>query len=161
MDAVYTYISVLVDTLQKKKNILEKLYVGTSQQKEILQSDKFDEEAFQKTIIHKGMLLGELEQLDKGFEQVYERVALAMKHNKDMYKNEILKAQQLVQEVMDLSVCIQAMEEQNKERFPAAVMEKRKQLGGIRNNSRMVNNYYRSMPNMHQTGQSYFLDKKK
>ena len=160
MDTVYTYINVLVDTLQKKKKVLEKISAETKRQKELLQSDKFDEELFQKMIAHKEVLLNELEQLDKGFEQVYERVALAMKHNKDMYKEQILSAQQLIQEIMDLSVNIQVMEEQNKERFPIAMTEKRKQIGGIRNSSKMVTSYYRNMPNIHQTGQSYFLDKK-
>lgn len=160
MDAVHTYINVLVDTLQKKKSVLEQIYDGTKQQKEILQSDKFNEEDFQKTISLKGMLLDELEQLDNGFEQVYERVALAMKYNKDSYKEEIVLAQKLIQEIMDLNVSIRAMEEQNKQRFPACVMEKRKQYGSIKTNSKIVTNYYKNMPNTHQTGQSYFVDKK-
>ena len=160
MDAVYTYINVLVDTLQKKKKVLESIFAVTNQQKEILQNSKFDDEAFQKTINYKELLLGELEQLDKGFEQVYDRVALAMKHNKNLYKEEILNAQQLIQEIMDFSVSIRVLEEQNKERFPIAMTEKRKQIGGIRNSSKMVTNYYKNMPNIHQAGQSYFLDKK-
>ena len=161
MDATYTYINVLMDTLQKKKDVLEKIYIATNQQKGILQSGGFDEEEFQKTLEQKELLLSELEQLDKGFVQVYERVALVLKHSKEQYKDEILKVQNLIQKIMDLSVNIQTMEEQNKECFPIAVTEKRKQLGGIRTSSKLVTNYYKNMPNIHQTGQSYFLDKKK
>lgn len=160
MDTVYTYISVLIDTLKKKKAVLEKIYARTIQQREVLQSEKFDENEFQKIISLKEMLIHELEQLDKGFEQVYERVSLAMKYNKDIYKEQILEAQDLIHEIMDLGVSIQAMEKQNKERFPASIMEKRKQYGSIKTNSKRVTNYYKNMPNIHQTGQSYFVDQK-
>lgn len=69
-------------------------------------------------------------------------------------------AQKLIQEIMDLSVSIQALEEQNKIRFPGCVMERRKQVNSIKANSRAVTNYYKNMPNTHQAGQSYFVDKK-
>lgn len=160
MDTTYTYIKVLIDTLQKKKSVLEQIYDGTKQQKELLQSGKFKENEFQKIMSLKGMLLDELEKLDNGFEQIYERVALVLKHNKDMYKEDILAAQNLIQQIMDLSISIRALEEQNKERFPACVMEQRKRMENIRTSSKLLNNYYKNKPNTHQTGQSYFVDKK-
>lgn len=160
MDTTYTYIKVLIDTLQKKKSVMEQIYDGTKQQKALLQSGKFKEDEFQKTISLKEMLLHELGKLDNGFEQIYERVSLVLKHNKDMYKDDILIAQNLIQQIMDLNVSIRAMEEQNKERFSVCIAEQRKQVGSIRSNNKVVNNYYKNMPNIHQMGQSYFVDKK-
>ncbi len=160
MDTICTYINVLKDTLQKKKSIMEQIYGATKQQKDLLQSGKFNEDEFQRTISLKGMYLDELQRLDNGFEQIYKRVALALKHNKDMYKDDILAAQKLIQEIMDLSVSIRAMEEQNKERFPACIMERRRHFGNVKTNSKIVNRYYKNMPNVHKAGQSYFVDEK-
>lgn len=161
MDVMYTYIHVLKDTLQKKRDVMRQIYEATVQQKQLLQSGKFKEDEFQKTLDLKEQLLSELEQLDVGFEKIYERVAVAIKYNKELYKEEIQKAQQHIQEIMDLSVSIHAMEEQNKLRFSVCMTERRKHLGTIRTNSRMVNNYYKSMPNVHKAGNTYFLDEKK
>ena len=161
MDITQTYLSVLVDTLQKKKDVLEIISNLTEQQKQILQNDNFEEEEFQKTIDQKEKYLKELEKLDSGFEQVYERVALVLKHNKEMYQEKIQIAQQLIREVMDLSVGIRALEEQNKERFFYCLLNKRGKIKSFKTGNKVAINYYKNMPNMHQVGQSYFLDKKK
>ena len=161
MDITQTYLSVLVDTLQKKKDILGEISNLTEQQKRILQNNNFEEEEFQKIIEQKEKYLKVLEKLDSGFEQVYERVALVLKHNKEMYQEKIQIVQQLIHEVMDLSVSICAIEEQNKERFLGCLLKKREKIKSFKTGNRVAVNYYKNMPNMHQVGQSYFLDKKK
>ena len=161
MDAVYTYINVLRDTLQKKKNVLEQIFVASEQQKVVLQQDEFEEEGFVQTISVKEKLLKDLEKLDQGFEQIYERVSLAIKHNKDTYKNELLAIQKLIQQIIDLSMSIRALEEQNKNRFQICLTQKKANIRNFKVSSRAVTNYYKSMPNIHQDGQSYFMDKKK
>lgn len=161
MDTMRTYINVLIDTLHKKKSVLEQIYSATGQQKILLQQVNFDEEKFQETLNLKEKLLKELEKLDNGFEQIYERVALALKHNKDLYKEEIISAQKLIQEIMDLNVSIRAFEEQNKQRFPACMTGKRSKIKNFKVSSRAATNYYKNMPNVHQTGKSYFMDQKK
>ena len=161
MDAVYTYINVLIDTLKKKRNVLEQILKVSEEQKNFLQNESFQEEVFRKTLNAKEGLLKELENLDVGFEQVYERVALAIKHNKDMYKTEVLQMQELIRSIMDLSVNIQSLEEQNKNRFPMCMSEQRSQIRNFKVSNRAATNYYKNMPNIHQTGQSYFMDQKK
>ena len=161
MDVTQTYLSLLIDTLQKKKSVLEQLKDITEQQKQLLQSENFEEDNFQKTLDKKDICIKELEKLDYGFEQVYERVALILKHNKDTYRNKIIKAQQLIQEVMDLAVSIRVLEEKNKERFLFCLSIKRGKMKNFKVSKHAVANYYRNMPNIHQAGQSYFLDKKK
>ena len=161
MDATYTYMTILVDTLQKKKEVLKQISELTVQQKQILQSEEFSEEEFQVTMDGKSKCLEELEQLDQGFEQIYERVALVLQHNKEMYKESIQAAQGLIRDIMELNVCIRAMEEQNKERFSMVLSGRRDKMKTFRSSNKVAENYYRNMPNIHQTGQTYFMDKKK
>lgn len=161
MDAVHTYINVLVDSLEKKKTVLEQILELTEEQKILLQQESFDEEKFNKTMDAKDTFLKELEHLDQGFEQIYEKVSLTLKHNKDLYKTEILTAQGYIKVIMDLSISIRALEEQNKTRFPICLMKKRDQIRNFKVTNRVATSYYRNMPNIHQEGQSYFLDRKK
>ena len=53
-----------------------------------------------------------------------------------------------------------AMEEQNKERFSICMSGKRGKMKSFKMSNRVASNYYKNMPNIHQIGQSYFLDKK-
>lgn len=161
MDAVRTYINVLIDTLEKKKSVLEKILKVSEEQKVFLQTESFQEAVFQKTLDEKEVLIKELESLDVGFDQIYERVALALQHNKEMYKDEVLVMQGLIRGIMDLSVGIQALEEQNKNRFPICMAEQRSQIRNFKASNRAATNYYKNMPNIHQNGQSYFMDQKK
>ncbi len=160
MDTTYTYMKVLIDTLEKKKDVLKQIYNVTQQQATLLQKNNFEEEPFQKIISLKADYLEKLEKLDKGFEQIYKRVELILKHNKDMYKTEVITSQQLIREIMDLSVSIQALEEQNKQKFSICIKEKQNKIRTFKVGSRVATNYYKNMPNIHQQGQSYFLDKK-
>ena len=161
MDTMRTYINVLIDTLQKKKSVLEQIQIATEQQKFLMQQEGFDETQFHQMMEQKDKLLQELEKLDNGFEQIYERVGLALKHNKELYKDEVLIAQQLIQDIMDLSVGIQALEEQNKQRFAACMTAKRGKIREFKVSNRAAANYYKNMPSIHQTGHSYFMDQKK
>lgn len=161
MDTMRTYINVLIDTLQKKKSVLEQIQIATEQQKFLMQQESFDETQFQQMMEQKDNLLQELEKLDNGFEQIYERVALALKHNKELYKEEVLTAQDLIRSIMDLSVSIQALEEQNKQRFTACMASKRGKIREFKVSNRVAANYYKNMPSTHQAGHSYFMDQKK
>ena len=75
-DNTETYIKVLIDTLKKKEKVLTSLSECTKQQSQLLEADEFDTEAFNSIIEKKDILLEELQGLDDGFLDLYERVAV-------------------------------------------------------------------------------------
>ncbi len=154
-----TYIKLLIDTLGKKHDILNRLMQITARQQDIINSESFDEDEFMNTISLKEELINGLSELDKGFELVYDRVRDELKDNGTMYKDEITSLKDLVTKVTDLSIRLQAMERSNKSSLEALLSRKRRDIGKARLSNETVANYYKSMSGKPDS-QSYFYDKK-
>ena len=104
-----TYIQLLIDSLDKKHEILNELMQITERQREIIDSEGFDEDDFLKTISLKDEQLKSLEELDKGFELVYDRIREELNVNRRAYIPQIT-TKGIVTLVTDLSVKLQALE---------------------------------------------------
>jgi len=154
-----TYIKLLIDTLGKKHDILNRLMQITARQQDIINSESFDEDEFMNTMSLKEELINGLSELDKGFELVYDRVRDELKDNGTMYKDEITSLKDLVTKVTDLSIRLQAMERSNKSSLEALLSRKRRDIGKARLSNETVANYYKSMSGKPDS-QSYFYDKK-
>lgn len=155
------YIKILVDTLEKKKKTLQFLMTETKEQERILRQKPFSMEDFNGTLDKKERLIAELNQLDDGFEAFYQRLELVIQSEKKLYKEELLKAQGLISEIMDLSMKLQALEARNKERLAGELVNQRQEIRSFKASSQAAEKYYHNMANQHQEGQSYFLDRKK
>lgn len=155
------YVKIMVDTLQKKKEVLDFLTEITREQEELLTKDEFSVEDFNETMEKKEKLLYTLEELDNGFEVFYERLRLTIQTQKNLYREELAKAQQLIGQITDLSVRLQAMEARNKNKLALELTDKRQEIRSFKASRQMAQKYYHNMANQHQEGQSYFLDRKK
>ena len=99
MDNSKEYISILIESLKKKKHILRDIRVANEEQKNIAMNEPFDDEAFERNIEEKEALIKALTSLDRGFDSVYSRVSETLKNNKEAYKEEIIELKELVSEV--------------------------------------------------------------
>lgn len=154
------YINVLADSLQKKTSVLKEILESTKKQQVLLKMDSLDEEAFLKIIQDKQGYLDRMEELDEGFEIIYQRVRAELEQQKDKYQTEILKIQHLIAQITELSVDIEALEQRNKVQMDKVILDQKQKIKDKRVNNTVASNYYRNMLN-HQYDQSYFLDKKK
>ena len=71
MENTSNYLLILGESLVKKIVILDELTRLTSEQKEIVNADDFDEDAFDNNVEKKAALVNELGKLDTGFELLY------------------------------------------------------------------------------------------
>ena len=62
------YVNMMVDTLERKKTILEKLLCQTREQETLLKDEEIDVETFQNIIDQKGEEIEKLNQMDEGFD---------------------------------------------------------------------------------------------
>lgn len=154
------YIQILIDTLEKKKSILNKLMSVTEQQEEVLTAAKFDDSLFNRTISMKSEHLDTLNMLDEGFEKIYAGVKNEIISNKDHFKEEINTMKNLISDITDYSVKLQALEKRNKSKMEFLLTQKRKEIRNSRISSKTVSNYYKTMASQHES-QSLFYDKKK
>ena len=156
-NAKQTYIQLLIDSLSKKYGILNELMQITIKQQTIIGAARFSEDEFLDTISRKEKHISDLETLDRGFEQAYDRIRTELNQNTKEYTSEITSLKKLVTLVTDLSVKLQALEKQNKSKLEAVLTNKRKEIKNARLSNETVTNYYKSMSGR-QEPQSYFYD---
>jgi hypothetical protein len=155
-----TYINILSDTLKKKISLLDQLIDISSEQEMIITSAEPDMDRLDNTFSEKEVIITQLNQLDDGFEKVYQHVKDALKEDKDQLKDQILKLQELIRLVTEKSTQLQVIEHRNKSRFQLFFAGKKKEIKNFKVSSRTADSYYKSALNG-QSGESYFLDKKK
>ena len=155
-----TYIRMMLDVLNKKETYLTKLLELTNEQEALLKSEEFNEAGFELLIDKKGGHLRKLEEVDQGFQSVYNRVAEEMKSNKDAYKEQILEMQALITRVTDLGVKLSALEEKNRAALEVKLQNRKQTIRQFKVSKQTASTYYKNMIGM-QTGASYFMDQKK
>ena len=153
------YLMIMVESLSKKINILEKLLEYTKEQELLLAEDEFSMEEFSGLLDKKGELIDVLNTMDQGFEQVYERMEEEIKGKKEEHAHEILLMQQRIKNITDLSIKLQELEYKNKEKIEVQFSKKRNEIKTFRQSKDNVNKYYRVMSKT-QVVDSAFLDKK-
>lgn len=154
-----TYVRMMLDVLNKKETHLIKLLELTKEQEALLKTDEFNEAEFELLIDKKGGHLRKLEEVDQGFQSVYNRVAEEMKTNKEAYKEQILEMQGLITRVTDLGVELSALEEKNKAALEVKLQNRKQTIRQFKVSKQTASTYYKNMIGM-QTGASYFMDQK-
>lgn len=154
------YLLIMLQSLQKKNKVLDSIIQMNKRQKEELENPSLDPDDFDKTVEEKSELIEQLELLDNGFEQVYERVREEMQMNKQDYKDEILQMQNYIKLLTEKSMQIQSQEARNKQLMEQKFVSVKKQVREIRSSQKVVNQYYK---NMMKKGyiEPQFLDNKK
>ena len=108
------YLQSLIDGLNQKITILDKLTEYTEEQQRIVGEVSIDWDAFDTTIDKKDELIQKLTVIDEGFQSVYDRVKDDVVANKDKYKEYILILKQQVQLVTEKSTSLMALEQRTK-----------------------------------------------
>lgn len=139
------YIHILVESLEKKIRILDGIISANQEQREGLEDPNLDPDDFDKTVAKKAAYIEELDQLDKGFEELFARVREELNTNREKYKTEIQTMQGLIRKITDKSLMIERQELQNKELMEKKFAAVRSQAREVRKSQKIVNQYYKSM----------------
>jgi flagellar biosynthesis/type III secretory pathway chaperone len=123
-----TYINILTDTLRKKSNLLDRLIEISTEQEGILVSEQPDTDRLDETFSEKEVLIAQLNQLDDGFETVFQHVKDTLQSDKDQYKDMILRLQELIRLVMEKSTKLQTIEYKNTNKFQMFFAGKKKEI---------------------------------
>ncbi len=157
---IENYLNILEDSLHKKIDVLTRIQEIDDVQTEILKKEPADLEAFDRTVDEKDIYVGQLSKLDDGFETLYDKIRQELVGNKQKYADQIRRLQELIAQITDRSVAIQAQEERNKALVEGCLKKERQQMGQSRRNSKAVYGYYQNMNNRN-VSQPYFMDQKK
>ena len=147
MNETGMYVGILLDSLKRKKKYLDEIEELTLKQGEIIEADRFDENAFGEIVDRKEILINNINEIDKGFTSVYDRIRSNLLDNRDAYKRELKEIQELINACMDKGSSIEVSEERNRAKFEVVFASERKNLRQVKNSRSVANKYYKTMAN--------------
>lgn len=154
-------MQIMIESLVKKEQVLDAIISANEKQTQIISQDSPDWEAFDEQVDVKTELIGKLDLLDEGFENLYNTIKdlLADPTQKDLYASEVGQMKKLITVLTDKSISIQAAEARNKQMIESKIEGQRQEIKVGRTSSKVAMDYYN---NMRQTTmlQSQFLDSK-
>lgn len=131
-----TYIDIMIQSLEKKEQVLDRIIELDIKQK------------------------NQLNNLDSGFEKLFERTKEELNGHKEDYKEQIRTMQEHIRSITDKSVKIQSQEARNKDLMTLKFASIKKQAREVRVGTQAASRYYKSM-----SGTGYmepqFMDNKK
>ncbi len=158
-----TYVNILIESLERKSEVLDRVMECDAEQEEILSAEEPDLDALHDNQEMIGKLAAELSRLDDGFETLYEKVRVELLQNKAEYKDEIHRMQDLIAVITEKAVKIGAEEARHKNHVTSLLSDKRKQLGERRRNVNRLSTYANQMRGSTTTNntEAFFVDNKK
>ena len=155
-----TYISMMIESLEKKLKLLDRAIEIDKEQEELITQEDPDTKALDANIDAKGALVDELNTLDLGFENMYAKVREELINNKDAHKDEIRTLQQFIRKITEKVAEVEAFEARSKINVENYLKRRRKKISGSRASAKAANSYALNMRSM-GSGGSVFLDNKK
>lgn len=160
MNTMDTYVDVLLTSLKKKEQVLGKLDRVVEKEDKALKNPDASVDELNELEQQKGDLLAEMEQLEIGFEKVYERAGEELSKERQKYRPQIEQMQSYIKSITDLTVKIKAQEERNRQYMEAFLQNKKKEIRQYNvGNQRMTQYSQHSADSV--MGKSYFLNHKK
>ena len=153
-------VQILVQSLKKKSETLNKIIEQNNLQETILKQEEFDMDSFEETVDAQNELVEELERLDTGFEALYDRVREDVMHNKDRYRQEIAEMQELIQQITDKVVTINAGNMRNKRLAENQFKKARAEIRNGVSQSKVARGYYNNMNNLNCVAPQIYDNKK-
>ena len=112
---------------------------------EELENPGLDPDDFDACVEEKAKQIEQLELLDTGFQEVYDKIKADLQTNQQEYREEIAEMQEYIRRLTDKSATIQAQEARNKDLMTQKFASVRKQVKEVRKSQKVVNQYYKSM----------------
>lgn len=160
MEQNVNYIKIMIDSLQKKVTILDKIIEVNEKQTGIITNIKKNMADYEASLDEKQLLIDELNLLDEGFQTLYNRIQEEIVNNADLHKNEIKEMQRYISLITEKSVEIQTKEEKNRQVISQQFSSFRQEVKKFKQNKKATSQYYNTMQKTNYITPQ-FLDKKK
>lgn len=141
MQDIGLQIKLLLDTLEKKKELLEALLVYTDQQALLLRQPELDMEAFNQIMSNKKKQIDMITTLDDGFQTSFDRIKNTLLNQPMLFKASINKMQTLIKEVNDIGIGVQVQEERNRISFEAKTGMKKAEVKSFQSHKKAMEKY--------------------
>ncbi len=154
------YLQIMIESLEKKIDVLDRVLELDKKQIAIALEQPFDMQKYDKSMDEKGVLIDELNKLDDGFTSTYERVRDAVQADPKAYADKVQRMQDLIRMAIDKGVAVEAQEQRGKQAMKSAVDSKRKEIRTIKVSNAAATQYYKAMSRINDVDPQ-LMDKKK
>lgn len=144
MSETERYIQILIDSLKKKIEILDKL-LSMNEEQSLAVKEGISLERFDELVAEKAEQIELITKLDIGFDAVYNKVKPEITGHPELHKNEIHEMQRLIAELTDRSVKMEASEQRNKQAVEQYFTMSRRKLNMSKKSISAASNYYKNM----------------
>ena len=155
-----TYVDIMLQSLNKKLQVLDSIIEQNIKQKEILEDPKAEVEEFDRCVEEKSKLIEQMQQLDSGFEKLFDRVKEELDRHKEDYADAIATMQSCIRRITDKSMEIQAQEARNHDLMVHKFAFVKETAKNVRTNSKIASQYYKNMMKLNLVDPQ-FMDNKK
>lgn len=160
MDQTGTYVNIMRESLERKRKYLAEILKLTNEQSVIAAAEKFDDERFSEIVEKKDVLIDNINEIDKGFSSVYDRVRIEIQQEPAAYRDALLAIQDLIRTCVDFGMQIEAVEERNRAVMEQVFSAKFQGVRQMKQSKTVANKYYKSMANG-MVNDSLLYDRKK
>lgn len=154
------YLQIMIESLEKKIEVLDKVLELDKRQISIALEQPFDMEKYDKTMDEKGVLIDELNKLDDGFTSTYERVRDTVQADPKAYADKVERMQTLIRMAIDKGVAVEAQEQRGKQAMESAMNAKRKEIRSVKVSNVAAAKYYKAMSRINDVDPQ-LMDRKK
>ena len=151
---------ILLQSLEKKTKLLDDMIRQNGVQEELLKEEDLDMDAFDEAINQQGFYIEELDKLDQGFETVYDRVREELLRDKARYRMEIIRMKEVIQQITDKIVTLNAGNMRNKMLAENQFSRKRAAIGAGASRNKAARNYYNNMNRLNYVSPQFYDNKK-
>ena len=149
------YVQIMIESLTKKSEILDKLIRNNEEQHECVAGKSFDEvdwDSFNLIVEQKQQSIDRIVKMDEGFQTLYDRVREQLNDNKDKYADKIKEIQRLIGIITDQGAKITTGEERNRKIIEKTFGNRKKEIKRTRNSLRVASSYAQTMSGDFGTG---------
>lgn len=153
-------VEILLQSLLKKREVLDQLIELGQRQEEILKLEELDMDGLNALLEEQGNLVEQLDRLDQGFELVYDRCRDQIMGHKDLYQKEIRAMQECIQEITAKISTINACNMRNKVAAESHFRREKQEISQNVSKTKVARNYYNSMNKLNYVSPQFYDSKK-
>ena len=142
------YIQIMIESLTKKSELLDKLIRKNEAQHDCVAGKSFDEidwDGFNLIVVEKQTAIDRILKMDEGFQNLYDRVKEQLNEDRDKYAEQIKEIQRLIEVITGQGVKITTGEERNRKIIEKVFGNRKKEIKRTRNSLRVASSYAQTM----------------
>lgn len=163
MQETKKYLGIMIESLEKKNGVLERILEKNEAQRECIKDKNYDQvdwDAFNLIMAEKDTCIEQINSIDDGFESIYNKTRDVIINNRELFRTEIGRMQDLITSITDKSVAIQAGEERNRQLIETIIRNSKSEIKKSKVNLKVASGYYKTMSNMNIAPAATKVDKK-